>query len=57
MLNPAKVAYLILLVETTINLAYYKDIVFGFVTIGNYVGMYLYSINRVNSQGVIELDS
>ena len=57
MLNPAKVAYLILLIEATINLAYYKDIVFGFVTIGNYVGMYLYSINRVNSQGVIELDS
>jgi hypothetical protein len=43
-LNPAKFAYLVLATEATINLAYYKDIIFGLVVGVEFGGMYFFSI-------------
>jgi hypothetical protein len=37
----AIVAIILMMVEATVYLAYYKDIIFASITLLNYVGMYL----------------
>ena len=33
----------VMMFEATVYLAYYKDIMFAFITLLNYIGMYLYN--------------
>lgn len=51
-LNPAKVCYLILVCENLINLAYYKDIIFGLVVILEFAGIFYNSYNSSLKEGV-----
>ena len=37
---PAKIAFIVIFFEMSINLTYYKDVVFSFCTLINYIGMF-----------------
>ena len=40
------IAMVLMMFETTIHLAYYKDIIFAIITLLNYIGMYLSNIEK-----------
>ena len=42
------IAMIVMMFETTVYLAYYKDVIFAMVTLLNYVGMYIHNF-QVNS--------
>jgi hypothetical protein len=44
----------VIMFETTIYLAYYKDIVFALVSLINYAGMYVN--NLVKNEGLVDKD-
>lgn len=43
-LVPSQLTYMIIIIEATINLAYYKDVVFGFMVLIEFSGMLYFSI-------------
>jgi len=45
----AKVGFIIIFIEMSINLTYYKDIIFAMATLVNFVGMLLMSLYRKNN--------
>ena len=47
LINPTKIAFCIILTETSIYLAYYKDIIFSSLVLANFVGMLSFSYNIV----------
>ena len=51
-LGPTKLSLVVLFTEATINLAYFKDIVFALVQISNFSGMLYSSYQVVNDKSV-----
>lgn len=44
------IAMAAMMFETTVCLAYYKDVIFAIVTLLNYTGMYIYNTNNNNNE-------
>jgi hypothetical protein len=44
----SNVAMTVMMFEATVYLAYYKDIMFAFITLLNYIGMYLYNTDVIS---------
>ena len=44
------VAMILMAFESTIYLAYYKDVIFSLITLINYIGMYLFSFDPRNKK-------
>lgn len=40
------IAMVAMMFESTVNIAYYKDVFFAIVTLLNYTGMYIYNTNN-----------
>ena len=51
----AIIAILLMAFESTIYLAYYKDVIFSFITLFNIIGMYLFNYDTRNSKDLPDL--
>ena len=48
------IAMVIMMFETVVYLAYYKDVIFAMVTLLNYIGMYIHNYEEKHETGPID---